>query len=134
MILTGPEITAAAHDGRLRITPVRHRPGQPQQLQRASGPHPDHLHEHGPGPTPPDPANATSIGSNGHILQPGDLYLSHTLAEVGSDIFVPLLLGRSSVGRLGLFVEITAPIGDIGFTASGLSCSPRSDHCAFTRT
>lgn len=28
---------------------------------------------------------------------------------------MPLLFGRSSVGRLGLFVEITAPIGDIGF-------------------
>lgn len=41
--------------------------------------------------------------------------MSHTLEEVGSDTFVPLLFGRSSVGRLGLFVEITAPIGDIGF-------------------
>lgn len=28
---------------------------------------------------------------------------------------MPLLFGRSSVGRLGLFVEITAPIGDLGF-------------------
>ncbi len=49
------------------------------------------------------------------MLQPGELYLGHTLEHVGSDSFVPLLFGRSSVGRLGLFVEITAPIGDIGF-------------------
>jgi dCTP deaminase len=49
------------------------------------------------------------------VLQPGELYLGHTVEEVGSDLYVPLLFGRSSVGRLGLFVEITAPIGDLGF-------------------
>ena len=58
---------------------------------------------------------AIEIGQGGYVLQPGELYLGHTLEQVGSNAFVPLLFGRSSVGRLGLFVEITAPIGDIGF-------------------
>nr|WP_202511625.1 dCTP deaminase [Streptomyces sp. SID3343] len=55
------------------------------------------------------------IAADGLVLQPGELYLGHTHEQVGSDTYVPLLFGRSSVGRLGLFVEITAPIGDIGF-------------------
>jgi len=51
----------------------------------------------------------------GLILQPGRLYLGHTLERMGSSRFVPLLGGRSSTGRLGLFVHITAPLGDIGY-------------------
>src|SRR6185436_7411001 len=65
----------------------------------------------------PYQANPTSRINidGGYVLQPDQLYLGHTIEQVGSDIYVPLLFGRSSVGRLGLFVEITAPIGDIGF-------------------
>ncbi|MFB7084828.1 dCTP deaminase [Streptomyces sp. NPDC056296] len=115
MILTGPEITAAAHDGRLRITPFAADQVNPNSYNVRLGSTlltytSTVLDAHRPSPT-----SETSIGSDGHILQPGELYLGHTLEEVGSDTFVPLLFGRSSVGRLGLFVEITAPIGDIGF-------------------
>jgi len=63
----------------------------------------------------PNPTRRIEIDPGGYVLDPTELYLGHTLEEVGSDTFVPLLFGRSSVGRLGLFVEITAPIGDIGF-------------------
>jgi dCTP deaminase len=51
----------------------------------------------------------------GLILEPGKLYLGHTFEKMGSSRFVPLLGGRSSTGRLGLFVHITAPLGDIGY-------------------
>ncbi|QTZ94661.1 dCTP deaminase [Streptomyces auratus] len=60
-------------------------------------------------------ATAASPLAAMHAEKPCQLYLGHTVEQVGSDAFVPLLFGRSSVGRLGLFVEITAPIGDIGF-------------------
>ncbi|MFI7350637.1 dCTP deaminase [Streptomyces sp. NPDC049936] len=115
MILTGPEITAAAHDGRLRITPFAADQVNPNSYNVRLGPTLITYTSTVLDPHRPNPTNATSIGSDGHILQPGELYLGHTLEEVGSDTFVPLLFGRSSVGRLGLFVEITAPIGDIGF-------------------
>ncbi|MFF3950559.1 dCTP deaminase [Streptomyces sp. NPDC001902] len=115
MILTGPEITAAVRDRRLRITPFE--PGQvnPNSYNVRLGStlltYTDPVIDaHRPNPTTP-----VVIGSEGYVLQPGELYLGHTQEEVGSDTFVPLLFGRSSVGRLGLFVEITAPIGDIGF-------------------
>ncbi|MEU1872889.1 dCTP deaminase [Streptomyces sp. NPDC019793] len=115
MILTGPEITAAAHDGRLSITPFAADQVNPNSYNVRLGPTlitytSTVLDAHLPNPT-----YKTTIGSEGHVLQPGELYLGHTLEEVGSDTFVPLLFGRSSVGRLGLFVEITSPIGDIGF-------------------
>ncbi|MEV6151887.1 hypothetical protein AB0L53_16230 [Nonomuraea sp. NPDC052129] len=51
----------------------------------------------------------------GPALQPNELYPGHTQEKVGSDTFVLLLFGHSSAGRLGLAVEITAPIGNIGF-------------------
>ncbi|MBB1254684.1 dCTP deaminase [Streptomyces sp. OF3] len=115
MILTGPEITQAAHDGRLTITPFE--PGQvnPNSYNVRLGPTlltytTEVIDAHQPNPT-----RAIEIDESGYVLQPGELYLGHTLEQVGSNTFVPLLFGRSSVGRLGLFVEITAPIGDIGF-------------------
>ena len=115
MILTGPEITAAHQDGRLRIDPFE--PGQvnPNSYNVRLGPTLLTYTEPVIDAHRPNPTTATRIGPAGYVLRPGELYLGHTLEEVGSDTFVPLLFGRSSVGRLGLFVEITAPIGDIGF-------------------
>ncbi|MFJ9345355.1 dCTP deaminase [Streptomyces sp. NPDC101237] len=115
MILTGPEITAAAQDGRLRITPFTPEQINPNSYNVRLG---ATLLTYSAGildPHQPNPTTELVIGSDGYVLQPGELYLGHTLERVGSDTFVPLLFGRSSVGRLGLFVEITAPIGDIGF-------------------
>ena len=62
--------------------------------------------------------NATlvhTIPEDGFLLKPGELYLGSTIEKIGSDHYVPLLFGRSSIGRMGLFVQITAPIGDVGF-------------------
>lgn len=115
MILTGPEINTAARDGRLRIRPFETGQVNPNSYNVRLGSTlltytADVIDAHRPNPT-----RSFEIGDDGYVLQPGELYLGHTLEEVGSDVFVPLLFGRSSVGRLGLFVEITAPIGDIGF-------------------
>ncbi|RLU80156.1 dCTP deaminase [Streptomyces griseocarneus] len=115
MILTGPEITAAALDGRLRIDPFDPEQANPNSYNvrlgnRLTAYTSPVIDAHRPNPTA-----TVTIGGDGHVLMPGELYLGHTFEQVGSDHFVPLLFGRSSVGRLGLFVEITAPIGDIGF-------------------
>ena len=50
----------------------------------------------------------------GYILQPNKLYLASTYEKIGSKKYLTQLIGRSSVGRLGLFLQITAPIGHIG--------------------
>ncbi|MFJ9158107.1 dCTP deaminase [Streptomyces griseoviridis] len=115
MILTGPEINTAVADGRLRITPFDPKQTNPNSYNVRLGATlltyaTEVVDAHHANPT-----RTIRIDTDGYVLQPGELYLGHTVEEVGSDLFVPLLFGRSSVGRLGLFVEITAPIGDIGF-------------------
>lgn len=63
--------------------------------------------------------NSTSkiiIPEEGLILQPNKLYLGRTNEYTRTDKFVPMLEGRSSIGRLGIFIHITAGFGDVGFS------------------
>lgn len=54
------------------------------------------------------------IPEEGYVLEPGNLYLGATLEKIGSTKYVPSLIGRSSLGRLGLFLQITADLGHLG--------------------
>ena len=56
-----------------------------------------------------------TIPQEGLILEIGKLYLGRTVEYTLTDNLVPMLEGRSSVGRLGLFIHITAGFGDVGF-------------------
>ncbi|TVR33663.1 MAG: dCTP deaminase [Spirochaetaceae bacterium] len=56
-----------------------------------------------------------SIPAEGLLLQPARLYLGRTVEFTETRNYVPMLEGRSSIGRLGLFVHITAGFGDVGF-------------------
>ena len=56
-----------------------------------------------------------NIPPEGLVLKPNRLYLGRTVERTETRNFVPMLEGRSSVGRLGLFVHITAGFGDAGF-------------------
>ena len=55
------------------------------------------------------------IPPEGIVLEPNKLYLGRTKEYTETDKFVPMLEGRSSVGRLGLFIHVTAGFGDVGF-------------------
>jgi dCTP deaminase len=55
------------------------------------------------------------IPEDGLVLNPNQLYLGRTVERTETFNYVPMLEGRSSVGRLGLFVHITAGFGDVGF-------------------
>ncbi len=55
------------------------------------------------------------IPEEGLILETGRLYLGRTIEYTRTDRYVPMLEGRSSIGRLGLFIHVTAGFGDIGF-------------------
>jgi len=56
-----------------------------------------------------------TIPKEGFILEPNKLYLGHTIEEMGSDFFAPIIQARSSVGRLGLYIYLNSGLGDIGF-------------------
>jgi dCTP deaminase len=55
------------------------------------------------------------IPNAGAALEPGELYLMHTEERIWTDRFVPVLDGKSSIGRLGICVHLTAGYGDPGF-------------------
>ncbi len=55
------------------------------------------------------------IPPEGLWLEPNKLYLGRTKEYTRTDHYVPMLEGRSSIGRLGLFIHVTAGFGDIGF-------------------
>jgi len=63
----------------------------------------------------PNAFERLTIPPEGMLLQPGKLYLGRTLEFTGTEGLVPMLEGRSSVGRLGLFIHVTAGFGDVGF-------------------
>lgn len=51
----------------------------------------------------------------GLVLFPGMLYLGCTMEYTETEGFVPFIEGRSSVGRLGMQIHVTAGFGDCGF-------------------
>ncbi|WP_432667429.1 dCTP deaminase [Wukongibacter baidiensis] len=56
------------------------------------------------------------IPPEGLVLEPGKLYLGRTLEYTRTENYVPMLEGRSSIGRLGLYIHVTAGFGDVGFS------------------
>jgi len=65
-------------------------------------------------PTEENPLEEIKIPTSGLILSPKKIYIGKTKEVIGSDYFVPIIKGRSSTGRLGIFVNITADLIDLG--------------------
>lgn len=59
------------------------------------------------------------IPEEGYVLQPGILYLGRTVETTRTEgNIVPTLEGRSSTGRLGLQIHMTAGVGDVNFNGA----------------
>jgi len=63
----------------------------------------------------PNATHAIIIPAEGLCLEPGKLYLGRTQEYTETYNYVPMLEGRSSIGRLGLYVHVCAGFGDVGF-------------------
>lgn len=63
----------------------------------------------------PNRVRRLTIPESGLVLSPNQLYLGRTVERTETHNLVPMIEGRSSVGRLGLFVHVTAGFGDVGF-------------------
>lgn len=63
----------------------------------------------------PNAYRTIEIPEDGLLLEPGKVYLGRTVEYTETKTLVPMLEGRSSVGRLGLSIHITAGFGDVGF-------------------
>lgn len=51
------------------------------------------------------------IPKDGYVLEPGKMYLGHTKEVIGSSKYAMSLIGRSSMGRYGLFLQVSANLG-----------------------
>jgi dCTP deaminase len=63
----------------------------------------------------PNKTKQITIPRDGLLLEPGTLYLGRTVEYTETQNLVPMLEGRSSIGRLGLYIHVTAGFGDVGF-------------------
>ncbi len=63
----------------------------------------------------PNRYRTIEIPESGLVLSPNQIYLGRTVEHTETHGFVPMIEGRSSLGRLGLFVHATAGFGDAGF-------------------
>ena len=62
-----------------------------------------------------NPSAKIVIPPEGIVLRPGKLYLGRTEEYTRTEGYIPMLEGRSSVGRLGICIHVTAGFGDVGF-------------------
>jgi rifampicin phosphotransferase len=115
VILTGPEITRQVRAGRIVIDPFDESNMNPNSYNFTLGPT---MHCYCDFPLDPRRVNECEeieIPAEGYVLEPGRLYLGHTVERLGSNHFAPTYSARSSVARLGLFINLSASLGDIGF-------------------
>jgi rifampicin phosphotransferase len=115
MILTGDELTARVRTGDICIRPFIPDNVNPNsynfRLDRRMRVYCDEVldvrQEHR--------TEIIDIGEKGYVLEPYRLYLASTIEVMGSRRFVPTYAARSSVARLGMFINLSASLGDIGF-------------------
>ncbi|WUS98912.1 deoxycytidine deaminase [Streptomyces sp. NBC_00708] len=128
MILTGQGIAEAVHSGDIVITPFQAGALNPNSYSYHLG---DTLrtivdgiidarteHEY----------REHRIGDEGFVLRPHTTYLGTTEETIGSSRYVPSLIGRSSMGRLGVFLQVSADLGNLGavhkWTLEIVVCQP----------
>ncbi len=114
MILTGAEIVAEHVRGRIKIEPFSDAQVSPNSYDFLLGPTLKKYKNYVLDCRRENFTIDISIPKDGYLLEPGRIYLGHTWETMGSDHYVPIIRGRSSTARLGLFVHVTADMIDIG--------------------
>jgi len=108
MILTGKEITREVGRGTISIEPFLTEQINPNSYNyRLSETIKEFRFMKGFKPV----FQEVSIPREGYVLIPHQLYLAHTFEIIGSKKYAMSLIGRSSIGRLGLFLQVSANLG-----------------------
>ena len=114
MILTGPQIESAVADGKIVIRPYRKHQLSPNSYDFRLGNRCCIYTSKTLDAAKINKTRAFTIPARGMVLHPDRLYLVNTEETMGSEHYVPIIRGRSSVGRLGVFIDITADLIDLG--------------------
>ncbi len=115
-ILSGPEILRYIEEGHIKIDPFEKSHLNPVSVDLTLGPEvKQYLTEDILDVRVPPRVTSSTIGSEGLVLRPHEGYLLHTQETIWSDCTVPVLDGKSSLGRLFISVHETAGYIDPGF-------------------
>jgi dCTP deaminase len=114
MILTGKQIKAAVRIGEIVIQPFHNSQIAPNSYDFRLGNRCCIYTAKVLDTARENPVKRFEVSSRGIVLNPKRLYLFNTEEIMGSKKYVPIIRGRSSVGRLGLFIDITADLIDLG--------------------
>jgi dCTP deaminase len=114
MILTGPEIEQEVRAGRIVIEPFDPRYLEPnsygyhlgRKLKRYTTPILD--------ASQALPFETILLRDEGFELQTNQIYLAETHEIMGSDYYVATLYSRRSTATLGLYIQVSAPLGHQG--------------------
>lgn len=114
MILTGRKIEEEVEEGRITIDPFDRNNINPNSYDFRLGDMIKTYRNRILDAQMPQEVDTHEIGEEGFVLQTNRVYLGSTKEVMGSRHYVPIIRGRSSIGRLGLFIHITADLIDIG--------------------
>jgi dCTP deaminase len=114
MILTGQEIINQVNEGKIKIFPFSLKQINPNSYNFRLGNIIKYYANHILDPKIKQEAIQIEIPSEGLVLYPDKIYLGHSVEVIGSNYYVPMIKGRSSIARMGLFIHITSDIIDIG--------------------
>ena len=115
MILTGLQIEKEWRAGRIAIDPFERSRLNPNSYNLSLA---NELWVYNSRPLDMKKENSikqVEFTSDGTLLRPNRVYLARTKERTTTDYYAPMIEGRSSVGRLGLFIHVTAGFGDVGF-------------------
>jgi dCTP deaminase len=107
MILTGSEIKKYLRNGDIVISPFNEEQLNPNSYNYRLGDVLTYKEDSGEYKT-------IKLPEEGFILYPNRVYLGHTFEVLGSRKCAMSLIGRSSTGRLGLFLQVSADLGHTG--------------------
>lgn len=118
-ILTADEISKNVQQGNIEIKPFRSGQLNPNSYNMTLGKTLMTYDLAQPLDLQVEPAvHEFEIPHEGYVLRPGTLYLGSTNETTYTAKFAPFIEGRSSIGRMGICVHITAGFGDIGFNGT----------------
>ena len=114
-MLSGEEIINAIKNGGIEIKPFEEKNVNPNSYNLTLG---DELLVYTDDVLDCKKENKTKtikIPDEGYVLVPNTFYLASSNESIASDIYVPQISGRSSVGRIGLSVHMCACSGSVGY-------------------
>lgn len=115
MILVDNDILGAIADGAIKISPFYLEKLGTNSYDVHLSPNLLRVTHHTLDARQPCKTESITIPDDGYVLQPNELYLASTIEYTESHLHLPIINGKSSIGRLGLCIHQTAGWGDVGF-------------------